>query len=329
MKDVKKIGVLSVLLCLSLSVHADEVGRGGAAGAFLRVGVGARYQGMGGGGAALTGDADAVTYNPAGSVFLDGRHATISLSSMALDRKLHHIGYAQSLGGRAVTSETGTARPPFSAGFALGWLSAGVDRIDGRDFDGAHTGMLSMDEHAFHFSFAIRPAPILGIGFSTRVLYSRMPGLLDDGGAMASTGVGFDAGLMIRPFPSVSIGAVLQDLRSKNTWDSQKMYEQAPKRVDPFPRTWTLGLAWNPVTGLILNLNVRQTESRPAVFRGGCEWECLPGVFLRGGMHEENLSAGAGYGREWHGRRLQIDYAYVSDPVAPRGNHVFSWSFRF
>lgn len=318
-----------LLCCVPLFVQADDVGRGGQAGSFVRMGTGARILGMGGGGAALGDDAYAAIYNPAGLVFIQGKQVTASLSSMALDRKLHYIGYAQSLGKIPTAENVKSKRPPFRAGFALGWLSAGVDQIDARDFDGAQIGTLSMSEHAFYFSFAIQPAPFLGIGFSGKALYSRFPGILDDGGAMSSTGFGFDMGLSIRPLPSVSFGLVVQDLRSKYTWNSQDLYEQGTQTLDRFPRVMVAGVAFRPHPRLLLNANIHKTALCPAVFRGGIEAECLPGLFLRGGYNEDALAAGGGYRLEWQGKRIQIDYAYVPDPVAPRGDHVFSWSFEF
>ena len=100
--------------CLATDGWAGSVGRGGYAGAYQGMGLGARAMAMGGGSAALADDGYGFFYNPAGLVFLQGRHLTTSLKSMALDRRLYHLGYAQAVGG----GKRGLPR----AGLAVGWI---------------------------------------------------------------------------------------------------------------------------------------------------------------------------------------------------------------
>ncbi len=353
----------AVSLLSAWNVHASDVGRGGQAGGFLRMGVGARAMAMGGGSSAMADDATAVYYNPAGLAFLKGRHVGFTLNSMALDRTLSSAGYAQSFGsehGRGRGSEfrlegdddtdtdTDTdgdsaavpvhARKPMQAGFSVAWLGAGVDDIDGRDYDGNHTRMYSNWENAFYFSFAVKPAPVLSIGFSAKLLWSTFPHLADDGKAMSATGLGFDLGVMVRPVPSVTLGASVHDLRSRYTWDSQKMYERGSQTVARFPVGFSTGAAWLGFSGRVL-ATVRLDQYKAVLENGsrnlpmgvsaGIQFEPVRDIFLRTGVRDKDFTFGGGYSRTVFSKRTELDYAFVPDPVAPRGNHVFSWSFVF
>jgi hypothetical protein len=364
-----------------LNVRASDAGRGGQAGAFLRLGAGARAMAMGGGTSALADDATAGYYNPAGLAFLEGKHVGFTLNSMALDRTLSCAGYAQSFGTTRTETrnyrpdfgpigehdtdpETDTAtatdgdsvavsagqRKPMQAGFSIAWLGAGVDDIDGRDYDGNHTRKYSNWENAFYFSFAIKPNSVLSLGFSAKLLWSTFPRLTDTGKAMSATGLGFDLGAMVRPVPSVTLGVSIHDLRSRYTWDSQKMYERGSQTIARFPVGFSAGAAWRGFSGRILATagmeqykTVLENGSRfePAALSAGIQAEPVRGVFvragIRGGMQgglrsgprDGELTFGLGVSRTVFSKRTELDYAFVPDPVAPRGNHVFSWSLVF
>jgi hypothetical protein len=330
---------LSVLLTSGLNVHASEVGRGGQAGSFLRMGIGARAMAMGGGSSAMADDATAGYYNPAGLAFLKGRQAGFTLNSMALDRTLSHVAYAQSFGS---DFDSTRSRKPMQAGFSVAWLGAGVDDIDGRDYDGNHTRMYSNWENAFYFSFAIKPGPALAVGFSAKLLWSTFPRLTDTGKAMSATGLGFDLGALLKPVPSVTLGISIHDLHSRYTWDSQKLYERGSQTTARFPVGFSAGAAWRGFSGRVLvTARLDQTKTvlengfryLPATFGLGAQAEPVRDLFLRaglrGGLRGGDFTFGGGYSRTVFSKRTELDYAFVPDPVAPRGNHVFSWSFVF
>ncbi|HEX9934352.1 MAG TPA: hypothetical protein VGB38_04070, partial [bacterium] len=192
---MNKLFILIFTVLATVHATADDVGRGGYAGSYLRMGLGSAGMAMGGGSVALVRDGCTSYYNPAGLVFLEKRWATASLHSMALDRKLFHVGYAQSI--KAKRGTRGKTQPFIRGGFSLGWICAGVDKIDGRDFDGRHTDMLSSWENAFFFSFAMNPAPPIAFGFNGKLLYSRFAKVRNDGKAMTTAGFGFDIGIMV------------------------------------------------------------------------------------------------------------------------------------
>jgi len=304
---------------------AAEVGRGGYAGSFFRMGLGARAMGMGDVSVAYTDDGCATYYNPASLVFLENRWVTTSLRSMALDRRLTYIGYAQSLGKQESSSlPTGALR----GGFSVGWLCGGVTNIDARGYNGEDIGTLSNWEHGFSFSFAINPAPPFAIGFNAKLLYNRMPDITDDGNGISATGFGFDFGLLLKPSPFLAIGLVVKDIGSRYTWDTQDLWEKGTQTIDQFPRVLRFGMAWRLFGDrLILAGDIEQVEGCPQNIKCGIQWKCFQRVFLRAGLKDETITFGGGLRVHSLGRSVQLDYGYVPDPVAPSGNHLFTCSF--
>lgn len=318
----KWILLAMVCSCMVGSGFADDVGRGGYAGSFLRMGLGARGMGMGGGLVTLVDDGYVTYYNPAGLVFLPGRWFTATLNSMALDRRLHYLGYAQAIGGQK--------KGLIQGGFSAGWLCAGVDNIDARDFSGKDIGSLSSWEHCFFFSFALNPAPPIAFGFNGKLLYHRFPGITDEGDALSAVGFGFDIGVIVRPTEYLTLGFTVRDLRSRYTWDSQKLYERGTQTVDSFPRIFRGGMSVKVLSNrLIVGFDLEKVEFMPWKSIIGLEVEGYKGVFLRGGLKGRDMTFGVGYRYLIAGKSIQMDYAYVPDPVAPRSNHVFTWSFVF
>ncbi len=312
---------------------SGETGCAGQAGAFLRMGLGARSLGMGGGTAALADDATAAYGNPAGLVFLEGRHIGVSMDAMSLDRKLMSAQYGQSFHGRPDSiRRTG----PMAAGFALSWIGAVTGNIDGRDWDGNHTEDYTHVENAFQLSFALQPGPAVGIGFSAKVLWSVFPGLTDRNESMGATGVGFDAGIRIRPVRSLALAVSVHDLHSRYTWDSQKMYERGSQTVSPFPLGFRVSAAWKgwsdrlTAVGQIEQRKVTDADPDrwlPVEGSAGLEAEAASGLLLRAGINRDGFPFGFGVRRSLLGRITGLDYAYVPDSVAPGGRHAFTWSF--
>jgi len=316
---------ISMLFVLSVTVPAKDVGRGGMAGSFLRMGMGARTLGMGGGSAALADDAHTVYYNPAGLVYLKHTYVTAALHNMALDRYLMYVGLAQSIGSESVR-KPGMLR----GGFGLGWLSSGVSNIDSRDENGVHEGMLSHGEHCFYFSFALNPDPKFALGVSGKLVYNRFPGLTKDEGAFSTHGFGFDLGLIVKPVDAITLGATLRDIRSRYSWDSQDVYDQGRSVTDHFPNVFQIGMVWRAFSeNLLVHADYEKVEAMPGKGLFGAEYVLISGFLLRAGVEGQQPAFGLGYRGRILSRGFQLDYAYVPDPVAPRSNHIMACSFYF
>jgi hypothetical protein len=304
------------------SVYADDVGRGGFAGSFLRMGLGARALGMGGCGAAIPVDGYTTYYNPAGLVYLNGHEVTATLTSMALDRRLYYVGYAQSFDPRGKGMMRG--------GFSAGWLSAGVVNIDARDFSGNDIGTLSSHEHCFYFGFALNPFPFISVGLNSKLVYQRFPEITDQNEAVSGVGFGFDVGIMVKPLNRLTIGLTVQDLRTKYTWDTQKLFERGSQTVNPFLKVLRAGASYDSLFQRVtLAFDLVKVEYLPWEYRAGLQVELIQALVFRGGLRHGQLTFGGGYRFTVKFVDIQLDYAYVSDPVAPRSNHIFSWIFSF
>lgn len=319
------IGIM-IFACI-VPVQSEEVGRGGYAGSYLRMGLGARALAMGGSAVSLADDGYAAYYNPAALAFLENRWVTATLNNMALDRQIAYLGFATSLGKH---TEEEMKPGMMQAGFAIGWLSAGVDNIDSRGYDGEDLGTLSTSEHCFYFSFAMKPGPKVAIGFSGKLLYHRFPGIKDDGGALSATGFGFDMAMLVRPIEPLSIGLSVRDIWSKYTWDSQDLYEQGTQTVDEFLKVVQAGASWRTWQNrLLISADIEKVEYYPANLLAGIELNAMENVYLRGGFRKDSPTFGLGYLLNARGHFFKLEYAYASDPVAPSANHIMTWSYRF
>jgi hypothetical protein len=321
--------LLFVLPLVSIRpLFGSEIGRGGYAGSFLRMGAGARALGMGDGSVALIDDGYATYYNPAGLVFLEKRWITATYQSMALDRYQYYFGYSQSFEGKSGNSnKQGFIR----GGFSIGWFSSGVSHIDARDFDGNDIGELSQNEHCFFFSFALNPDPRIAIGLSGKLLWNRFPGITDEEETISANGFGFDIGILLRILNNLSFGLTWRDLRSSYTWDTQDLWvEEGSQTKDSFPSLIRGGISLKILSNqVIVNGDLEKIEFWPVRVITGIQYEPVEGAFLRSGLKGKVVSFGAGYRFMWMHKMLQMDYAYVPDQVAPRANHVFTWTFLF
>ena len=329
---------------LSSAIRSEEIGRAGFAGSAFRMGLGARAMGMGGGSVALADDGHLFYYNPAGLVFLEEKWVSTTLNSMALDRQLYYIGYAQSF--------KKNNKAPLNAGFSIGWFAAGIDNIDARDFSGNDIGTLSSWEHCFSFSFALEWSSFISTGFNAKLYYNRFPGIKDDEGALAAKGFGFDLGVMVKPVKFLTAGIVLKDMNAKYTWDTQELYERGTQTTHFFPQVIRGGVALHLFSRRLnivfdieqiadIDITLIQFEPdfkflikkyralMPASFYFGFEYQVYQRILLRSGIRNGDICFGAGYRHLFTQKSVIMDYAYCPDTVAPRGNHIFSWSFLF
>lgn len=320
-------GLICLLLLLLGVIQAEAKGDGGYAGAFLRMGLGARSLGMGGAFSAVAQDAYAGYYNPAGLPLLKSREFVTTLSFLPLDRRLNYLGYAQSISPKPQGEK---ATKAVRAGFSLGWINSGVKNIDGRDMDGRPIGTLSNSENAFYFSFALMPYQRVSLGFSAKVLYNRFPSLAEDGRAITAKGFGMDFGALIRPLDNLSLGVLMRDMGSKYTWNTEKLWERGTTRVDRFPRGFRVGVAFQlPKEGVIGALDLEKNQKQQWRYHLGFEVTSNDKMTFRGGLNNGEFSFGVGFKYQVFKKISKLDYAYVINKVVAQGDHLLSWSFLF
>jgi len=133
MRVFRLIIIVFMIVNVAKSELLAEEGYGGYAGAFLRMGLGARPKALGGAYTAVAEGSYAGYYNPGAFPRNNYKELTLSYSALSLDRNFNYVGLVI-----PITPRTGSGEKPLKAGVHLGWINAGVDNIDGRDSNGRH-----------------------------------------------------------------------------------------------------------------------------------------------------------------------------------------------
>ncbi|MBN1351630.1 hypothetical protein JXJ21_19605 [candidate division KSB1 bacterium] len=324
MRSISNFSLMLVFL-MAMAVNSQAEGDAGYAGAFLRMGIGARPKSMGNAFTAVVNGVYAGYYNPGAIPRCDYKEITFNYSVLALDRSFNHIGLSIPLRPQSQSGEKGV----FNAGLHLGWVYAGVDNIDGRDSNGQHIGMFRNSENAFFFGFAIQPHSMVSVGLVAKVLYNQFPEVTKKDESLTSKGLGFDFGVLVTPLPGLSAGIALKDVRSQYSWNTESVWERGTSTYDHFPKIWRVGIAWQTFADkLLLSADFEKNDKQSAKIHLGTEYAFAKKLFLRAGMNHSEPAFGFGYlFKVWKLDSL-LDYAYIYDEVAPAGEHVFSWAFR-
>lgn len=312
-----RLRIILTTLLLLLATGEAAAQFGGRAGAFTRLGFGARGMGMGNALAAVTSGHTVGLYNPAALPFAERRAAGASFGILALDRKLNSVVYSQPV------------RP--GAGIAAGILNSGVSDIDGRDRDGEATGPLSTDENLAFLSFANRFSSVFSAGLTIKLYHHR---LFTD---VSATSVGLDLGALLRVTSDLTVAATVRDLNSQYKWDTGTLYgNDGNTTKDLFPVLTTAGAAWLlPDSMGILAAEVEFSNAGTVLSRAGVEVPVIPELTLRAGIDRMDLrDEGAGV-RPSFGFTVRrgfgtwepaVDYAWVIEPFAPTGMHIIGLS---
>jgi len=216
----KSLLLILPLLIVFSSVSLQAKDRGGYAGSFIRLGLGARARAMGGAFTAITGSGYNAYYNPAGLPDLSSREFILSYRDLSLDREFYYTGIA--------------VKVPPTAGVALGWLHAGIDNIDGRDSDGNHTQTFSDSQNGFMFAFGVQVLDNLNLGIGGTILRED---LVD----ISATGFGLNLGIIYKPLPFLTTGASIRDMNAQYTWNSGSLFDFGSTTTNDFPTVYTAG----------------------------------------------------------------------------------------
>jgi len=245
--------------------------------------IGCRPQGMGGAFVAVSDDANAGYWNPAGLIRVGSKElGFMYLKPMRLE------SVAVSYSSLAV---------PFGNNWAIGmgYLNNMASLHEGRD---ASYKESKMQESTFILSGAHRFTKVLSAGANVKRF--GLDSSLDSGG-----GFGYDLGLLY-DYPigmkgnKLGIGLVLQNFL-------------ADLRAESFPATVRFGVAgklYNERLIVAVDVNtkngVNEKKDYSLQHHAGCEVEVAEGFWLRAGEDRGNLTAGMGFSlRNW-----QIDYSF-------------------
>jgi len=292
----------------------------GKAGAYSRMGFGARGIGMGNALTAINSGDISTHYNPALAAFSERRTAAATFGVLALDRYLNFLSYTQAI--------------QQSAGISVGLINAGVRNIDGRDIDGEHTENYSTIEDQFYLAFANRVDERVSLGVTIKLLYGK---LFDK---ISTTTVGFDIGACVQITDQISAGAILQDINSKYKWDTKSIYGKDGKATeDKFPMLRRIGLAYTlPEHYGIISAEFENSSEKTNVIRIGAEYNFMEHFTVRSGIDRWDFNDNAAGAKPTFGFSARnsfgnwtpaVTYAFVFEPFASHGMHIVTLSTSF
>jgi tetratricopeptide (TPR) repeat protein len=289
-----KTGGIAVVLGLATLATLAPCRAG--AGTSLQVPVGARAIAMGGAFSAISDDATAIYWNPAGLPWIG--HQEIGVSHADLYNSGINDNFASFI--LPLSRNQAAAADWYDSGFNDNELDFGESRID--------------------LSYGHRFGSKLSAGLTGKYLNRNTN--LDGSSVRRGTGAGLDLGLLYHPFGSLRLSAVAQDV-----FDTKITYSSGDGTVVAFPRTTKLGAAYSPIANATVAVDV---DDRLHV---GAEYRPIEPIALRAGVvNDPSGTDGSipsfGVGLKWS--VFRFDYALVDHPVLGTTSHFgLSLGFNF
>jgi len=312
-KYFKLLFLTTIFICFASTIATAQLE--GTAGAFSRMGFGARGMGMGNAMSAVKTGENSGYYNPAAVALLEQRTASLSYGILAVDRSLNTLFYSMPL--------------DTNAGLAFGIINSGVSNIDGRDNDGYRTELYSTSENQFSLSFALRIRKIT-IGVTSKVYYYSLFKEL------SSTNLGLDFGIIYPLTTNITLAGTLKDVLSKYKWDTSTLYDQLGNTIaEKFPSRKSIGLSYllENNTGLF-SAEVENSSVSTTIIRIGGEYTASETFTIRAGIdgwnikHREQAHPTFGFTlyTDYSDWKPSFNYAYIIEPYAVSSMHVISLS---
>lgn len=296
-------------LVLSSSILFADNGNGGKAGAFKRVGIGARAKALGGTFTGIADDNTTIFYNPSGIAFSEKRQITAYHNFMDVDRFQNFIAYSQKL-------------PPTAAiGFA--WLYSGTDNIDKRSSTGQHLGFASAVNHEFIFSFANRIGEKFALGINVKYILETLP-LRSSGTDQAQEGtIALDASMTFKPIENLTIGLLARDLKADIGWKIDD-YDRPASADGNIPIGVRAGASYK-FNWVTLASDIEDYTSSDPIWHHGMEINYIEMIPLRVGLKDDVFTFGFGINYDLTDKvKVRFDYAYNDEDVGLRANQLFS-----
>ncbi len=294
---------------------------GGTAGAFLRMGYGARALAMGNAVIAHTGSPQFLLENPASLAGVERIRLNVTYHSLSLDRRLMGVAVVVPL-------------PPAGV-VGVQILQGGVEGVPEVDLDGRETGhTLSYRETVYSLAFVRTISTFLGFGGSFNIYTALFPEIGIDYADLSEATMGINLGVRVQPLRQLSIAATVRNLNAGYQWDSTPVWEEdgAATAEDLFPVQYGIGATWRfYLDEILLSADYVVSDRRAWDFNFGLEWtKPLPSdrfVSFRAGQMAADWTAGLGLQFEVLQRSLELDYAVRFAANDPAEVHVITWSF--
>lgn len=323
----KKIALILFLsLIVSLYSQPEFSSISSKAGAFSRMGFGARGIGMGNAMSAITTGELNSYYNPALNSFQEGNSFHTSYSFLSLDRNLNFVNFTKRFG----SGEEGRAIP----GISVGVINAGVDNIDGRDSQGNKFDDLSTSENQFFLSLSNRFSNKLALGISFKFYYYK---LYED---VTASGLGFDIGALYLLNENITLSFMISDIDSKYEWDSSNLYGTSGNTTtDKFPILKKIGVSYKfNEPNIIAAVEFENSNAETNYIRVGAEYNIFENLYIRAGVDKINISnfdipvrpaAGFSYFYPLSIGVVGINYAFAIEPYSSFDQHIVGLNINF
>lgn len=300
MKKVVKTLLVAILgLGAAAPIFASD--GAGQAGAYLKMGVGARALGMGSAFTAVANDSTAAFWNPAGLAKLKKHEASFMHSNLTDDRDYNFFNYAHVLNTKDGKNSNGV--------LALSHINFGIDGIpetrenpDGTPVltdDGRNVKIFSYFEDKETNTFvsygrAINDRFYAGVNlkFLKHKLFN----------SKADT-MGLDFGFMYDCDDKTTLGLSVRDIGETLDWDTGTK--------DDIPLTTTFGVAHKCNDKLLVSADLNKVKDMDVKFFCGVEYKIHENVDLRVGSHDSDLTLGASFKLDtW-----RFDYSYADEDL--------------
>lgn len=246
-----------------------------------------RARALGGAYAGLSGDAQAIYYNPAGLAALEGRDLRGTVFQP------YGLGFHQA---NAVS-------------FAMPWKDLGTFAVGYADYRAEYEGTVLSIERTFTFGHALMLmedlSSSLAFGYAINLYNLDYPTPSVSGFDLGSqTTVGVDVGFVATLHERTTAGVFAKNLNNPTV--GNPVEDDLPQRVSG-------GIAYRPYDGVITAVEMEKELGEKIQFHAGVEFKVADPLALRfGASTQPNLfDVGAGLG--W--RQVQVDLAYTHHPV--------------
>ena len=305
----------NITLFLILTTFITAKDYSGYAGNYFHNGTDARSIAMGNALSAGTDLNYPAYFNPAGVASASNKKLLFTHQFLSLDRRQSVISFT-------------TPLPPVG-GISIGWISAGVNGIDGRNLAGVHTDYLNTSEDAFLISFGIAPVQHLQFGGTLKILQYQLPNI---DGNIIGKGVGFDFGILYNFKANINFAFVIKNINSAYQWSNKLTDDLGRIYKDQFPIQIRTGVQYKINSIIIvgdIGSYLADNELLGLDYRIGTEYTYNNSYFLRTGYRNDRLAFGAGFKyHQFDKFTSSIDYAFVIEPVAGL-IHVISYAINF